>query len=593
MKARLFSSLIALSLTLCLSVSFTLPTVMAEPDAGGRHQAPFATPDVASASEHLTQANLALQSGKYQEALSAFDQALLADPTSWLTYYRRATAQLSLGRTSSALADFQSLLDLNPSFEKARLQRAKIYLKEGELDKAKAEMKQWQQIRKGKGADQAVPEGTALLAKIDKTTKNLAALAKMGKDVEKARSGGAKGKGKQMDDTKLDQCIKFAGEVLEVSPSHLDTRMMRANCQMLKGNIEDAMADWSRVVHLAPSPFLLRRLSSLSYFIVGTPGSQSHEAGLAHLKSCLHSDPDNKLCARAHRRLKNLEKSLKKARNFAQSSSYRAVISALKGGKVGGATVVQEIEKAIEQDSQVQEGEEEAVLPLDRQAAVDRSALLFEVYAMYCKAYSELNEVAKATEFCDKVLARDPDNVDAIVARADRLLNEERYEEAVRDYTKAFESSGHQDRAIHQKLTQAQKRLKLSQTKDYYKVLGVKRNDDLATIKKAYRKMARENHPDKGGSQEKMAQINEAWGVLGDEELRKRYDMGDDPNDPAGQHGGQGNPFAQGGSPFDMFFQQSGGFPGGGFPGGGFPGGGFRQGGFGGGGGQQFHFKFG
>jgi DnaJ family protein C protein 3 len=180
-------------------------------------------------------------------------------------------------------------------------------------------------------------------------------------------------------------------------------------------------------------------------------------------------------------------------------------------------------------------------------------------------------------------LARDPDDATAILARAEVALQNEQYEDAVRDLTKAFEASGRTDRAIHQKLQTAQKRLKLSQSKDYYKVLGVKRTDAMATIKKAYRKLARENHPDKGGSQEKMAAINEAWGVLGDEELRKRYDAGDDPNDPmGGQQGGYGNPFAQGGHPFEMFFQQGGG--------GGFPGGG-SFGGFPGG--QQFHFKMG
>jgi DnaJ homolog subfamily C member 3 len=85
-------------------------------------------------------------------------------------------------------------------------------------------------------------------------------------------------------------------------------------------------------------------------------------------------------------------------------------------------------------------------------------------------------------------------------------------------------------------------------------------------------------HPDKGGSEAKMAAVNEAYEVLSDPELRARFDNGDDPNDPA-----QG----QGGYP-------GGGFPGGGFHGGGFPGGHpFAQFFQGGGGGQQFHFRSG
>ncbi|KAG8928291.1 hypothetical protein FRC01_006174 [Tulasnella sp. 417] len=142
--------------------------------------------------------------------------------------------------------------------------------------------------------------------------------------------------------------------------------------------------------------------------------------------------------------------------------------------------------------------------------------------------------------------------------------------------------SGRSSQEIHEKLSKAQRLLKQSKAKDYYKVLGVSRDADARTIKKAYRAKARDAHPDKGGTEEKMAIVNEAYEVLSNEELRARFDNGDDPNDPeAGR-----NPFQHGGGGFH-------GFPGGmphGFPGGGFPGGGFPGGGFPGGG---FQFKFG
>ncbi|SPO26239.1 related to DnaJ homolog subfamily C member 3 [Ustilago trichophora] len=595
MKSRLLPSLLALSWTLCLALGLSSSGVLVRADssfAPSSHQQATFTNDPALANQHLTHANAALQSGRYQEALSSFDLALQADPTSWLTYYRRATAQLSLGRTSAALQDFQSLLDLNPKFDKAYLQQAKVYLKEGDYDKAKAALKTYNEIHAEKGsADSSPAEANSVRSKLSLVETTLKSLDQLVKELDKAQNANSKGKGKakELDPTKVDHCIHMAGEVLKISPSHLETRLVRARCQIIKGNVEDAMADWTRVVHLSPSPFLLRRLAVLSYFVVSEPGSQSRDAGLQHLKACLHSDPDNKACAKMHRKVKTLEKSLKKARNFYNSQSYRAVLSALKGGKVGGPTVADEIKEVIKAASQVQPGDEEALIPSNYKGdAIQASGLLLELSTMYCKAYTELNDMDKAMPYCELVLAKDPDNVEAVLARAELALQQEKYEDAVRDLTKAFEASGRTDAKIHQKLQTAQKRLKLNQTKDYYKVLGVKRSDSLATIKKAYRKMARENHPDKGGSQEKMAQINEAWGVLGDEELRKRYDAGDDPNDPmGGQQGGYGNPFAQGGHPFEMFFQQGGGggFPGGGFGGGGFPGGGF--------GGQQFHFKMG
>lgn len=75
------------------------------------------------------------------------------------------------------------------------------------------------------------------------------------------------------------------------------------------------------------------------------------------------------------------------------------------------------------------------------------------------------------------------------------------------------------------------------------------------------RKAAVKAHPDKGGSEAKMAAVNEAYEVLLNPELRQRFDNGDDPNDPMTQQGGhpfQGGGFP-GGHPFAQFFQQGGG----------------------------------
>jgi DnaJ-class molecular chaperone len=64
--------------------------------------------------------------------------------------------------------------------------------------------------------------------------------------------------------------------------------------------------------------------------------------------------------------------------------------------------------------------------------------------------------------------------------------------------------------------------------KDLYKTLGVPESADEATIKKAYRKLAKEYHPDVTGNDkkktERFKEINEAYGVLGDREKRAEYE---------------------------------------------------------------------
>jgi len=59
---------------------------------------------------------------------------------------------------------------------------------------------------------------------------------------------------------------------------------------------------------------------------------------------------------------------------------------------------------------------------------------------------------------------------------------------------------------------------------DLYEVLQVRRGAEPEVIRAAYRALARKHHPDFGGSPERMAVINNAWAVLGNEAQRAAYD---------------------------------------------------------------------
>ncbi len=97
--------------------------------------------------------------------------------------------------------------------------------------------------------------------------------------------------------------------------------------------------------------------------------------------------------------------------------------------------------------------------------------------------------------------------------------------------------------------------------KDYYKTLGVDRNADAETIKKAFRKLARQYHPDvnKGDkkSEERFKEINEANDVLSDPEKRKLYDQLGSNYQQYRQSGGDPRNYD-----WSQWAQQSGGFRG-------------------------------
>ncbi|TSA40504.1 MAG: J domain-containing protein [Verrucomicrobiales bacterium] len=98
------------------------------------------------------------------------------------------------------------------------------------------------------------------------------------------------------------------------------------------------------------------------------------------------------------------------------------------------------------------------------------------------------------------------------------------------------------------------------QYKDYYSSLGVPRTASEADLKKAFRKLAREYHPDvakdKKRAEEKFKEVNEAYEVLGDPAKRKRYDAlganwksGSNSNTPPGWENYTGSRSSSGGGP--------------------------------------------
>src|ERR671917_2342442 len=101
----------------------------------------------------------------------------------------------------------------------------------------------------------------------------------------------------------------------------------------------------------------------------------------------------------------------------------------------------------------------------------------------------------------------------------------------------------------------------MTDKRDYYEILGLNRSATTEDIRRAYRQLARQYHPDVNrdpGAEEQFKEINEAYEVLADDDRRAAYDrfghaangMGGAGGDPFG-FGGAGSPF---GDLFESFF---------------------------------------
>ncbi|KAF7309162.1 hypothetical protein MKEN_01118500 [Mycena kentingensis (nom. inval.)] len=497
----------------------------------------------------ITRANVLLSSGQFSEAARMYSEAIEQSPADYLLYYKRGTAYLSLGRHASALDDFTRVLGLTP-LPSAYLMQARIHTKDGDFSAARAALAHYT------GGDKEREERDALLRDIA--------------DGEAA----AKQAGQERSAQLWNACVENATRALRVSTHSAAIRSLRVECALGAGDVEGAVGDMSRLTNLLPesqTQELNALIFRLSFFLLPVSPVASNA-----LKQCLHSDPESRLCMPLHRLSKTLERGFTMAEEQGAAGDWRGALATLKGtGKKGDiyrkfqeAAVAQ---LAPENLSMFGLASGKIALPSWEKTSPRRRTLLRGL----CKGHTNMELHRKGEEWCQMLydMQEGENDADALRGLGEAMLVKEEWEDAVRMLEKAFEATGRSDRDFGARLQKAQRLLKQSKAKDYYKILGVSRDADAKTIKKAFRNGAKTAHPDKGGSEQKMAALNEAYEVLSDPELRQRFDNGEDPMDPMAQQGG--HPFQQGGNPFAQFFQGgAGGFPGGG-------------------GGFQFHFSHG
>lgn len=458
--------------------------------------------------QHLQVGMTLLSRGQYSDALSHFHAAIDADPSDYMSYYKRATVFLALSRSRPALADLDKVLMMKPDFTQARLKRGGVLLKMGRFNEAHVDLENV--LRKE--PDNA--EAGTLYAMIDH----------LDDGVEEAKYA--------MKWHSYQAAIDKITEILEQVPWDPSLREMRSDAYLGVGNIIHAISDIRSLTKLTNDNTAGHfKVADLHYNL-----GEAEEA-LAEIRECLKLDPEHAACYPFYKSVKKVAKFTTAAREAQNEQAWDECVDAAK--------------KVLKNEPKVE-------------------MIRFHAHDRLCHCITKGGgDLPEARKSCSEAI-KSQQEPRLYCDRAETYLDEDMYDEAVSDFRAALELEEDFGRA-KEGLQRAQKRQKQAKKRDYYKILGVRKNARKREITKAYRKLAQKWHPDnfqdeeeKKAAEKKFMDIAAAKEVLTNDELRQKYDGGEDPLDPEAQQQGGGHPF-RGGQPFHF----PGGFPGGG-QGGGF-----------------------
>uniref|UniRef100_A0A7N5ZYB0 DnaJ homolog subfamily C member 3 n=1 Tax=Anabas testudineus TaxID=64144 RepID=A0A7N5ZYB0_ANATE len=390
---------------------------------------------------------------------------------------------LAAGQLADALSHFHAAVDGDPKNYMAYYGRATVYLAMGKSKSALPDLSKVIELK---------PDFTS------------ARLQRGNLLLKQGRLDEAESDFKSVVSTQLVlQFVRVIAFLLQTCIWDVTSREMRAECFVQLGEMGKAISDLKAASKLKNDNTPAFYKLSTIYYNLG-----DHEMSLNEVRECLKLDPDHKQCYSHYKQVKKLNKQIQSAEELIQEQRY----------------AVSKYEAVMKTEPNVHHF---TLLAKER----------------ICHALAQSQQASRAISVCSEVLQSNPENVNVLKDRAEAYIQEEQYEEAIKDYETAAKHSEN-DRQIKEGLERAQRLLKQSQKKDYYKILGVKRTAQKKEIIKAYRKLAQQWHPDnfqdpeeKKKAEKKFIDIAQAKEVLTDPEMRTKFDQGEDPMDPESQQG--------------------------------------------------------
>ncbi|OAF65748.1 DnaJ subfamily C member 3 [Intoshia linei] len=442
-----------------------------------------------------------LSQGKYNEALQKFDKAATMDADPIIRYHR-STVFYAQSLFGRAIEDLNYVIEKLPKFYQARIQRANIQFKKGNYE--------------------ASFEDSKFVCTVDPSNSQCNEIKQNSEsnilNLEKATMF--------FEEEEYFHCISILDELIKESPWSIHMRNMRADSLIATRQESIAIKDLKSLVNLIPDNRETLLKMSLMQYQLG-----DSVASLDSVRDCIRLDQEDKPCRKHYSKIKKMAKEFSKILDSIESKKWQICL--------------------------------DKCIVIKEKLSTHPSIYKFKINRLICNCQAKSGNAADAVKTCSKLIENDKNDIESLIDRAEAYEQLDKYDNAINDYRTAKEINS-SFLNFDAKIKNLQRSQKMASKRDYYKILGVNRNADEEQINKAYRKLARQWHPDrfkedeeKEAAKKKFIDIADAKHVLTDKKLRNQFDGGHDPLDPEmSQGGGHGfnqgfNPFNQGFNPFE------------------------------------------
>ncbi|KAL8480644.1 hypothetical protein ACS0TY_027254 [Phlomoides rotata] len=362
-------------------------------------------------------------------------QPLVAVAAGDAALFERVSQSVKVKKYSEALNDLNAAIEADPSLSEAYWRRASILRQLCRYEESEKSYKKFLEMKPGNSAAE----------------KELSQLYQAQNALNSANNLFESG-----DFTKALEYIDKV--VLVFSPACSKAKLLKVRLLISEKDYSEAISETGYILKEDENNLEALLLRGRAYYYLA-----DHDIATRHYQKGLRLDPEHGELKKAYFGLKNLLKKTKSAEDNAGKGKLRLSVEEYK-----------------------------AALAMDP----NHTAHNLHLHLGLCKVYVKLGRGKDAVTSCTDVLDIDEEQTEALVQRGEAKLLVEDWDGAVADLKAAAEKSP-QDMNIREALSRAERSLKLSQRKDWYKILGVSKTTSISEIKKAYKKLALLWHPDK------------------------------------------------------------------------------------------------